>query len=62
MLYVNSLWMPSKTRLNPAVHDRIKNYVDHIYQEGIGYDSNVQKRNYDLLIVTPGNTIYYFMI
>ena len=49
--------MPSKTRLNPAVHNRIKNYVNHIYEEGIGYDSNVQKRNYDLLIVTPGNII-----
>ena len=52
-----SLWMPAETRLDEAVQARVSKYVDHIYEEGISYDSNIQVRNYDLLVVTPGPTV-----
>ena len=33
-----SLWMPPETRLNEEVRERVSEYVDHIYEEGIAYD------------------------
>ena len=50
-----SVWMPLKKRLDPAVHERVKDLVRNIYPEGVQYDHELRDRNYDLLIVTPGN-------
>ena len=50
-----SVWMPLKKRLDPAVHERVKDLVRNIYPEGVQYDHDLRDRNYDLLIVTPGN-------
>jgi len=52
-----SLWMPKESRLDPDVQRRVSPFVDKIYVDGVGYDSNVQSRNYDMLIVTPGPTV-----
>jgi hypothetical protein len=49
-----SLWMPPLERLDPKVKERVAPYVNRIFEDGIGYDSNVQAWNYDMLIVTPG--------
>ena len=49
-----SLWMPPLERLDPHVKERVAPYVNRIFEDGIGYDSNIQAWNYDLLIVAPG--------
>lgn len=52
-----SVWMPLKKRLDPGVHERVKDLVRNIYPEGVQYDHDLRDRSYDLLIVTPGPTV-----